>query len=199
MGPTFVYGKKYDYFTKNIQRTVLMMGARVEQIDDVPCGNTVGLVGVDQYIIKTGTITTIDNCYPIRPMKFSVSPVVRVAITAKNPKDLPKLQEGMKRLEKSDPCVLCICDEETGQNIIAGVGELHLEICLKDLKEDFCNNTVEIEISEPVVQYKETITGPADHIVMAKSANKHNRLYFESAQISEEVIKAIDEREIAAD
>lgn len=199
MGPTYVYGKKYDYFTKNIQRTVLMMGARVEQIDDVPCGNTVGLVGVDQYIIKTGTITTIDDCYPIRPMKFSVSPVVRVAIACKNAKDLPKLQEGMKRLEKSDPCVLCIMDEETGENIIAGVGELHLEICLKDLREDFCNNAVDIVVSEPVVQYKETITGNTDHIIMAKSANKHNRLYFESAPISEEVIKAIDEREITAD
>lgn len=57
----------------------------------------------------------------------------------------------MKRLEKSDPCVLCISDEDTGQNIVAGVGELHLEICLKDLKEDFCNNAFEIEISEPVV------------------------------------------------
>lgn len=57
----------------------------------------------------------------------------------------------MKRLEKSDPCVLCIMDEETGQNIIAGVGELHLEICLKDLKEDFCNNAVEFTVSEPVV------------------------------------------------
>jgi elongation factor 2 len=69
----------------------------------------------------------------------------------------------MKRLEKSDPCVLCICDEETGENIIAGVGELHLEICLKDLREDFCNNAVEIVVSEPVVLYKETITAPSDH------------------------------------
>ena len=68
-----------------------MMGSRAEQIDNVPCGNTVGLVGVDQYIIKCGTITTIEGCYPIRPMKFSVSPVVRVAIEASNAKDLPKL------------------------------------------------------------------------------------------------------------
>lgn len=57
----------------------------------------------------------------------------------------------MKRLEKSDPCVECIIDEATGQNIVAGVGELHLEICLKDLKEDFCNNAVEFTTSDPVV------------------------------------------------
>ena len=162
MGPQYVYGKKHDYFTKNIQRTVLMMGAKVEQVDDIPCGNTVGLVGVDQYIIKSGTITTIDDCYPIRPMKFSVSPVVRVAIECVNAKDLPKLQEGMKRLEKSDPCVLCIMDEDTGQNIVAGVGELHLEICLKDLKEDFCHNAVPFTVTEPVVQYRETITAASE-------------------------------------
>ena len=199
MGSQFVYGKKKDYFTKNIQRTVLMMGAKVEQVDDIPCGNTVGLVGIDQYIIKSGTITTIDNCYPIRPMKFSVSPVVRVAIQAQNPKDLPKLQEGMKRLEKSDPCVQVVMDEETGENIIAGVGELHLEICLKDLREDFCNNSVPIVISEPVVTYRETVTQPSGRAVMAKSQNKHNRLYFESDVLSEEVIKAIEDGDIASD
>lgn len=68
-----------------------MMGSKVEQLDNIPCGNTCGLIGVDQYLIKSGTITTIDECYPIKPMKFSVSPVVRVAIEPTNPKDLPKL------------------------------------------------------------------------------------------------------------
>ena len=68
-------------------------------------------------------------------MKFSVSPVVRVAVEAKNPSDLPKLVEGLKRLAKSDPMVQCTI-EESGEHIVAGAGELHLEICLKDLEED---------------------------------------------------------------
>lgn len=63
-------------------------------------------------------------------MKFSVSPVVRVAVEPKNPADLPKLVEGLKRLAKSDPMVQCI-NEESGEHIVAGAGELHLEICLK--------------------------------------------------------------------
>lgn len=71
----------------------------------------------------------------MRVMKFSVSPVVRVAVEAKNPADLPKLVEGLKRLAKSDPMVQCII-EESGEHIVAGAGELHLEICLKDLEED---------------------------------------------------------------
>lgn len=69
-------------------------------------------------------------------MKFSVSPVVRVAVEPKVASDLPKLVEGLKRLARSDPMVQCII-EETGEHIIAGAGELHLEICLKDLQDDF--------------------------------------------------------------
>lgn len=112
-----------------------MMGRYIEPIEDVPCGNIVGLVGVDQFLVKTGTITTFEHAHNMKVMKFSVSPVVRVAVEAKNPADLPKLVEGLKRLSKSDPMVQCII-EESGEHIVAGAGELHLEICLKDLEED---------------------------------------------------------------
>lgn len=111
MGANFKPGKKDDMYEKNITRTVLMMGRTVESIPDVPCGNTVALSGVDQYLIKTGTIGSVDipadQAYPIRSMKYSVSPVVRVAVKPKNPADLPKLVEGLKKLSKSDPLVVC--------------------------------------------------------------------------------------------
>merc|ERR1711916_202765 len=101
LGPEYQPGKKTDLFLKNIQRTVLMMGRSVEQIEDVPCGNTVGLVGIDQYLLKTGTITTEETARNFKVMKFSVSPVVRVAVEPKNASELPKLVEGLKRLSKS--------------------------------------------------------------------------------------------------
>ena len=110
-----------------------MMGRSVEYIPDVPCGNTVGLVGVDAYLIKTGTISDHPDAHTIRSMKYSVSPVVRVAVEPQNPADLPKLVDGIKKLSKSDPLVVCTTEESTGQHIIAGSGELHIEICLKDL------------------------------------------------------------------
>jgi hypothetical protein len=78
-----------------MQRTVLMMGGKVEAIEDVPAGNICGLVGVDQFLVKTGTITTFKEAHNMKVMKFSVSPVVRVAVEPKNPADLPKLVEGM--------------------------------------------------------------------------------------------------------
>lgn len=94
MGPNYVPGKKEDLYEKAIQRTILMMGRYVEAIEDVPCGNICGLVGVDQFLVKTGTITTFKDAHNLKVMKFSVSPVVRVAVEPKNPADLPKLVEG---------------------------------------------------------------------------------------------------------
>jgi elongation factor 2 len=88
MGPNYVVGKKDDLYLKSIQRTVLMMGRYIEPLDSCPAGNIVGLVGVDQFLVKTGTITTWDAAHNIKVMKFSVSPVVRVAVECKNPSDL---------------------------------------------------------------------------------------------------------------
>ena len=121
----------------------------------MPCGNTVGLVGVDQYIMKQGTISDAEEAHNIRIMKYSVSPVVRVAVKPKNMAELPKLLEGMKRLAKSDPLVQCFSDEASGENIIAGCGELHVEICLQDLKDEYAR--IDLIESDPVVSYKETI------------------------------------------
>merc|ERR1719238_1852338 len=120
-GQHYKPGGKEDLNIKNIQRTVLMMGRVVEQIADVPCGNTVALVGVDQYLLKSGTITTIDSAHNIADMKYSVSPVVRVSVKPKDGKDLPKLVEGLKKLSKSDPLVVC-STEESGEHVIAGCG-----------------------------------------------------------------------------
>jgi len=174
MGPHYVPGKKDDLFLKSIQRTVLMMGRYVEHIEDVPAGNTVGLVGVDQYLIKTGTITTSETAHNIKVLKFSVSPVVRVAVEPKNPGDLPKLVEGMKRLSKSDPLVQCTIEESTGEHIIAGAGELHLEICLKDLGE---LSGIELKVTDPVVSFRETVAERSTQTCLSKSPNKHNRLF----------------------
>jgi elongation factor 2 len=189
MGPNYVPGKKDDLFVKNIQRTVLMMGRYVETIEDCPCGNTIGLVGIDQYLVKSGTITTSEVAHNIRVMKFSVSPVVRVAVEPKNQSELPKLVEGLKRLSKSDPCVQCYT-EESGEHIVAGAGELHLEICLKDLAEDFAG--IELKIMDPVVSYRETVEEESNIMCLSKSPNKHNRLFVKCEPMTEDLSKEID-------
>lgn len=193
MGPNYVPGKKEDLCVKAIQRTILMMGRYTEPIENVPCGNICGLVGVDQFLVKTGTISTFEHAHNLKVMKFSVSPVVRVAVEAKNPADLPKLVEGLKRLAKSDPMVQCII-EESGEQIVAGAGELHLEICLKDLEEDHA--CIPIKISDPVVSYRETVTDESSVMCLSKSPNKHNRLYMKCVPMPDGLPEDIDKGEI---
>merc|ERR1712119_271721 len=193
MGPNFVPGKKEDLYEKSIQRTILMMGGRVEAIEDVPAGNICGLVGVDQFLVKTGTLTTLKEAHNMKVMKFSVSPVVRVAVEPKNPADLPKLVEGLKRLSKSDPMVQCII-EESGEHIIAGAGELHLEICLKDLEEDHAQ--IPLKKSDPVVSYRETVSEESSIMCLSKSPNKHNRLFMEAVPMPDGLAEDIDDGKV---
>jgi elongation factor 2 len=188
-GPNYTPGKKDDLFIKAIQRTVLMMGGKVDPIDDVPAGNILGLVGIDQFLLKSGTLTTSETAHNLKVMKFSVSPVVQRSVEVKNAQDLPKLVEGLKRLSKSDPCVLTYINE-SGDHIVAGAGELHLEICLKDLEEDHAG--VPLRVSDPVVSYRETVTAKSSITALSKSPNKHNRLYMIAEPLDEEVSVEIE-------
>jgi elongation factor 2 len=193
-GPNYIPGGKTDLFVKAIQRTVLMMGRSTEPIEDVPAGNILGLVGVDQFLLKSGTLTTNETAHNLKVMKFSVSPVVQRSVEVKNAQDLPKLVEGLKRLSKSDPCVLAYISD-SGEHIIAGAGELHLEICMKDLEEDHAG--VPLRFSDPVVQYRETVNGKSSITALSKSPNKHNRLYVIAEPLDEEVSKKIEAGTIA--
>jgi len=203
-GPDYTPGKKRDLYVKKVQRCLLMMGRYVEQLPDCPCGNMVGLVGIDQYLLKSGTVTTCEEAFPFNTMKFSVSAVVQIAVEPTSAQDLPKLVEGLKRLSKSDPLVKTFT-AKTGEHIIAGAGELHLEICLKDLQEQYMKGA-KIRVSEPLVMYCEGIAGRTGgpkpeggefpEIVVSKSPNKHNRLYIWAEPVSPELCQAIDEEEI---
>jgi elongation factor 2 len=195
MGPNYLPGKKEDLYEKSIQRTILMMGRYIEAIEDVPCGNICGLVGVDQFLVKTGTITTFKEAHNLKVMKFSVSPVVRVAVEPRNAADLPKLVEGLKRLAKSDPMVQCMI-EESGEHIIAGAGELHLEICLKDLEEDHAQ--IPLKKSDPVVSYRETVSEESDIMCLSKSPNKHNRLFMKAVPMPDGLPEDIDNGEVTS-
>jgi len=190
LGPNYEHGKKEDLFVKAIQRTVIMMGRKTEPVDSVPVGNTCAVVGIDQFVPKTATLTSEEDSYPIVSMKFSVSPVVRVAVEPKNPADLPKLVEGLKRLSKSDPLVQCTI-EESGEHIVAGAGELHLEICIKDLQDDYMGGAP-IIVSEPVVTFRETVTAESNQVCLSKSPNKHNRLFCTARPLEEGLAEEID-------
>jgi len=127
-------------------------------------------------------------------MKYSVSPVVRVAVEVKNAADLPKLVEGLRKLSKSDPLVVCTT-EESGEHVIAGCGELDIEICLKDLEEEYAR--CPLKKGDPVVSYKETVVGESSEVCLSKSPNKHNRIFCTAAPLGDDLTNAIEDQKVS--
>lgn len=145
----------------------LMMGRALESLTSVPAGVVFGIAGLDGHILKSGTLCSqLEGGVNLAGMNIGSPPIVRVALEPSNPSDLGKLIRGMKLLEQSDPCaryeVL-----ENGEHVISTAGELHLERCLKDLRERFAR--CEIQVGEPIVPYRETIVNAQE---MAPPKNK---------------------------
>lgn len=194
LGTNYKHGSTDELFeNKSIQRVIRMVGGRAEPCDTMQCGNTVALVGIDQYVLKSCTVTSDSKAYPIKTMKFSVSPVVRVSVLPKNVSELPKLIEGMKKLSKSDPCVQTYVTDE-GENIIAGVGELHIEICLNDLRAFMKSD---IKVSDPVVPLRETVVEKSSQVCLSKSPNKHNRLYVTAEPLHPELVDKMANKDVS--
>ncbi|KAJ2451040.1 translation elongation factor 2 [Coemansia sp. RSA 2424] len=194
-GPNYTPGKHTDLFVTTTQSTVIMMGSSIESIDDCPAGNIVGLVGIDQYLLNSGTITTSETAHNMKAIKFSYTPVVNITVDVINLKDLPKLVEGLKRLSKASPSVKC-STSDTGVHTIAGASELHLTRSLRDLEEDYA----QIPIAKGTIfaEYRETIQAKSSAIMMARSPNRHSRFYLTAEPIQEELAVLIDDGKIAA-
>ncbi|XBJ21886.1 hypothetical protein VPH35_000357 [Triticum aestivum] len=195
MGPSYVPGMETDLCVESVQRTIIWMGKKQCDVPDVPCGNTVGLIGLDACITKSATLTSEKEVVarPIRAMKLSVCPLMFVTVNCKVPTDVSKLVQGLKRLAMSDPVVLC-SQVEPGTYTVAGVGELHLEICLKDLQENFMDG-VEVAVSSPpVVSFRETVRKSCDP-VEKKFRNNQIRysLSLVARPLDEEVVEAIED------
>ena len=138
----------------------LMMGRGLEALESVPAGVVFGIAGLEGHILKSGTLCSqLEGGINLAGVSMGAPPIVRVALEPVNPGDLEKMISGMRLLEQSDPCaqyeVL-----ESGEHVILTAGELHLERCLKDLRERFAR--CEIQAGEPIVPYRESIVSAAE-------------------------------------
>jgi len=165
------------------------LGKDLVPIMNCPAGNIVSLGGIDQFMGKSATVTSDKKAYNFTNLSFNVSSVYRIAIRPADNKQLPKLVEGLKRLQKSDILVTCV-SEPTGDHIVSGCGEEHLKLVLKDLRDEHAG--VEFTRGVPTVSYKETVTTECAKPALSKSPNKHNRLYVIACPLGEEVSLAIE-------
>jgi elongation factor 2 len=170
--------------TERVQNLGVYMGATRVSVDFVPAGNIVGITGLKKAF--AGETVSTEDINPFEGMIHVSEPVVTMAVEAKNMKDLPKVIEVLRQVAKEDPTLNVKIDEETGEHLLSGMGELHLEVITNRIKEGGLN----IETSPPIVVYRETVTGKFGPIE-GKSPNKHNKFQISIEPLEKEVYDAI--------
>ena len=173
-----------------LQQVSVYKGAQRLQVDEVPCGNIVGLVGLKG--VFTGETVSETEIEPFETIKHIFEPVVTKSIEAKKSADLPRLIEVLKHVAKEDPTVVIEINEETGENLISGMGELHLEVIENRIKRE---KGVDVITSKPIVVYRENILKKSIE-VEGKSPNKHNKFYFIVEPLGNEIYDAIKKGEL---
>jgi elongation factor 2 len=174
------------------QLVSLTVGADRISVDEIDAGNVVAISGLKDAIAGS-SVSSDPEMAPFEKMVHYSDPVVTVAIEAKHTKDLPKLVEVLRIVAKADPSIQVEINQETGEHLMSGMGELHLEITQYRIVNE---HKVEINTSKPIVVYRECVSaagGPFE----GKSPNKHNRFYFEVEALPPAVVDAIRAGEIA--
>jgi len=178
--------------TNRIQQTGIVMGAERVEVAEIPAGNIAAVTGLRDAIVGS-TVSSEENMTPFEQIKHVSEPVMVVAVEAKNTRDLPKVVEVLRQIAKEDPTLQVTINEETGEHLMAGMGELHLDVTITRLQRD---RGVELKTSPPIVVYRESIAGRAGP-VEGKSPNHHNRFYIEFEPLEQGVIDALKEGKIS--
>ncbi len=168
-----------------IQSVNMYMGVHREIIGSIGAGNIPALLGLEH--ARAGeTISSVPKLSQFESIHYVSEPVVTMAVESKHPKDLPKLVEALRRLSIEDPNLVIRINEESGEMLMAGMGVLHLEIATSLLQDQ----KLEIITSKPLINYRETVRGRAGPI-MAKSPNRHNKIFVGIEPLTPEVIELI--------
>jgi elongation factor 2 len=175
-----------------IQQVGVFMGPERLEVENIPAGNIAAVTGLKDAIVGS-TVSTLEGMTPFESIRHVSEPVITVSVEAKHTKDLPKLVEVLRQVAKEDPTLQVTLNEETGEHLMAGMGELHLEVIAHRIERD---KGVEIITNPPIVVYRETIKKKAEN-VEGKSPNRHNRFYIDVMPLEEGVVDLIRNGEIS--
>ncbi|MBN1157707.1 elongation factor EF-2, partial [Candidatus Woesearchaeota archaeon] len=177
--------------SQRVQNVYMYLGIKTEPFESVPAGNVLAIAGIQGF---AGETITEEPDEPFEELKHIFEPVITKSIEVVQMADLPKLVEVLRKVGKEDPSIKIEINEETGENLISGMGELHLEIVENRI---ITEKGLKIKTSPPIVVYRETVTKPSTGEAEGKSPNKHNKFYFKVEPISDEISNAIKNGEIA--
>ncbi|EMG45652.1 hypothetical protein G210_4152 [Candida maltosa Xu316] len=195
-----------------IQDLFLIMGRELVRMDRVPAGNIVGVVGLDNVVLKNATICSkLPDDKPYINLASTSTlihnkPIMKIAVEPTNPIKLAKLERGLDLLAKADPVLEWYIDDESGELIVCVAGELHLERCLKDLEERFAKGC-EVSVKEPVIPFRESLADDKVNTMQQdESENDEDDeedddelvdLEFEVSPLPKEITKFLIDHEVA--
>ncbi len=174
---------------QKLQQVFIYDGIKTEPLPEIPAGNVCALGGI---VANTSETITSEPEEAFQEIKHIFEPVVTQAIEAKKAADLPKLVSVLKQVTKEDPCIKVQINEETGQHLLSGMGELHLEIIANRIRTE---KNVEINTTPPIVVYRESISKPSREFE-GRSPNKHNVFFMKVEPLEDAVYEAIKAKEI---
>ncbi len=175
---------------ERVQQVSMMVGGDRIPVPSVVAGNIAAVTGIRSAAAGI-TVARDKDMTPFEAIRHYSEPVVTVAVEPKSMKDLPKFLDALRSLAKADASLQVSTNQETGEALLAGMGELHLEITTYRIEEE---QDIKVKVSEPIVVYRESVS--ADNKGRAfegKSPNRHNRFYVEVEKLSTEVINALRE------
>ena len=173
-----------------IQQVSVYKGAQRVVVDEVSAGNIVGIVGLKNVFV--GETVSVNPIEPFESIKHIFEPVITKSIEATKAADLPKLVEVLKQIGKEDPSIKVEINEQTGESLISGMGELHLEIIENRIKTE---KGLDIRTSPPIVVYRETVDKESPS-VEGRSPNKHNSFFIQVEPLEDEIYEAIKSGEL---
>ena len=168
-----------------VQQVSVYKGAQRIIVDAANAGNIVGVVGLRD--VFTGETVSKEEMEPFEAIKHLFDPVVTKSIEAKKAADLPKLVEVLKQVAKEDPSIRIEINEQTGESLMSGMGELHLEIIENRIKTE---KGLDVRTSAPIIVYRETV-GKESETVEGRSPNKHNSFFMMIEPLEDNVYDAI--------
>lgn len=174
-----------------VQQVFVSKGPQRVLISEAVAGNIIGITGIKN--VNVGETISMNPITPFENIQNIFEPVVTTAVEAKKPAELPKLIEILRVVGKEDPSLVITINEETGEHLISGMGELHLEVVTNRIKTE---KGLDINVSPPIVVYRESVSGISEQME-GKSPNKHNKFYITVEPLEEEFAQALMNKEIS--
>ena len=179
--------------TNRVQSVGIFMGGEREEVERVPAGNIAAVTGLRDAIAGS-TVSSVEMT-PFESIEHISEPVITKSVEAQSMDDLPKLIETLRQVSKEDPTIQITINEDTGEHLISGQGELHLEVITQRIER---NQGIPVTTGEPIVVFREAIRGASD-TVEGMSPNRHNRFYLHAEPLPKEIVEGIQRGEISMD